>query len=143
MSLPDRFWAKVNRDGPAPIHRPELGSCWLWIAGSSQNGYGLFWWDGSMKYAHRVAFEQLVGSVPAGLDLDHLCRVRDCVRPAHLEPVTRRENLVRGNGFIARQARQTTCRRGHDFDTVDTLGRRVCRTCANENRRRRHERSGR
>lgn len=113
------------------------GDCWEWTAGKSHNGYGLFWLDGQMRYAHRVTYESIVGPIPDGLDLDHLCRNRACVNPDHLEPVTRSENLRRGDGVVGRQMRRATCIRGHEFKHVDSLGRRVCRICANENRRRR------
>ena len=85
------FWPKVE----------VTGACWLWTASCSRNGYGQ-WNDGTgrMVTAHRQAYETLVGLVPVGLDLDHLCRVRQCVNPDHLEPVTRLENLRRGPSTI-------------------------------------------
>ena len=84
-----RFWAKVDK----------TETCWLWTGGQSA-GYGRFGFKGRPNLgAHRFAYELLVGPIPPGLDLDHLCRVRNCVNPDHLEPVTRRENLLlRGGG---------------------------------------------
>lgn len=94
-----RFWAKVNKDGPAPTHRSDLGSCWLWTA-STNWGYGVLSIDGRSIRAHRFAYELLVGPIPEGLQLDHLCHVRHCVRPDHLEPVTLQENVVREASYI-------------------------------------------
>lgn len=84
-----QFWEKVNK----------TDSCWLWTGGVGR-GYGIFYRGadrgGSFTVAHRYAYEALVGPIPAGLTLDHLCRVRGCVNPAHLEPVTQAENVRRG-----------------------------------------------
>ena len=82
-----RFWAKVDRSG----------SCWLWLAATS-HGYGTFQSNGKLVRAHRYAYELLVGPIPGGLVIDHLCRTTACVNPEHLEPVTQRENLLRGAG---------------------------------------------
>lgn len=71
--------------------------CWLWRGAVDPTGYGRFFLDGRMDYAHRAAYRLLVGPIPEGLDIDHLCRVRACVNPQHLEAVTRRENLLRGD----------------------------------------------
>ncbi len=95
----ERFWEKVDKNGPIPLHRPELGACWVWTAEIVHNGYGRFMLRrraGRIK-AHKWAYQKLVGPVPVGLELDHLCRNPPCVNPAHLEPVTRRENLLRAN----------------------------------------------
>jgi HNH endonuclease len=94
----DQFWAKVNKDGPVPAYKPELGPCWIWTAGVDGHGYGQFGLKKSTKAvrAHRYSFEAIVGPIDAGLDLDHLCRVPLCVNPAHLEPVPRVTNVNRG-----------------------------------------------
>lgn len=132
----DRFWAKVDRNGPISEYRSDLGPCWIWTASVYQvSGYGQFSpIRGAKVVAHRFAYELLVGSVPEGLELDHLCRVRACVNPAHLEPVTHRENVRRGVSPMAEQHRQTTCIHGHPFDDENTYIRpgtqdRQCRTC--------------
>ncbi len=102
MSIRSRFDEKIHKD--------EANGCWLWTAARNENGYPLLWAGGKMIRAHRFSYEVHVGSIPAGLDLDHLCRVRHCVNPAHLEPVTRSENLRR-SPLIAEAARQRELRR--------------------------------
>lgn len=85
-SAMERFWARFER---AP------DGCWLWTGPLYSNGYGEFNFDGRNRRAHRFAYDRLVGPIPDGLELDHLCRVRRCVNPAHLEPVTHEENVRR------------------------------------------------
>jgi len=130
----ERFFEKVLL-GEAPTTRPELGSCWLWTA-STVYGYGQFKPVSRQRphRAHRWAYEYLIGPVPVGLELDHLCRVRRCVRPSHLEPVTTRENLLRGETITARNAAVTSCPAGHPYDEKNTYrwprtGVRHCRAC--------------
>jgi len=91
----DRFWPKVNKHGPIPDERPELGACWVWTACLSDTGYG---WFGSEieSNAHRWSWRHVHGPIPEGLHLDHLCRNRRCVNPMHLEPVSNAENVRRG-----------------------------------------------
>ena len=91
----ESFWVKVNKEGPIPAFKPSLGPCWIWTGGLSKKGYGVFSLGGVSQLAHRVAYEWILGAVPAELELDHLCRVRACVRPNHLEAVTHRVNLRR------------------------------------------------
>lgn len=94
-----KFWAKVNKNGPVPDCRPELGPCWIWTGYiDPKTGYGQFGSKGKgTNLPHRIAYQYLVGPIGKGLHLDHLCRVRACVRPAHLEPVTPQENIRRGD----------------------------------------------
>lgn len=124
-----RFWRQVEKtDG-----------CWFWRGAITNQGYGAFGGarvNGRNKNwaAHRFAYEALIGPIPDGLQLDHLCRVRHCVNPAHLEPVTARENVLRGIGVTARLARSSTCGHGHEWTPENTYrdprGRRACRACA-------------
>jgi hypothetical protein len=130
-SVADRFWAKVDRG--------NAEGCWDWTGAFSSNGYGHYFVGrehGQSKSvrAHRFAYELSVGDIPEDLVIDHLCRNRGCVNPAHLEPVTTRENIVRGEGFAAEQARRTHCvRGGHPLSGpnlyVNPRGERECRTC--------------
>lgn len=102
ITTADRFWEKVDKNGPVPDFAPHLGPCWIWTAFRTDDGYGKFNWRNG-QLAHRYLFE---GRIPAGHELDHLCRVRHCVNPDHLEPVTRRENVLRGDNPSARGYRR-------------------------------------
>lgn len=119
----ERFLAKVTVS--------DTG-CHLWTGATMTNGYGRFGGEGRAVLAHRWAYEHFIGPIPEGLELDHLCRVRNCVNPFHLEPVTGAENRRRGEGFAGRQSRQTACKHGHPLDEENTYvwrGQRKCRTC--------------
>ena len=125
-----RFWDKVLK----------TATCWLWTRHRQRSGYGSHWWNGQPALAHRVAYEIAVGPIPVGLEIDHLCRVRGCVNPAHLEAVTPRENALRSESFAGRNARATHCKHGHPFipgNTRRRIGhnghpRRECLRCARE-----------
>jgi len=127
-----RFWSKVQ---------PQPDGCWEW-QGATTTGYGRFHiaHGHPLMLAHRYSYTTLVGPVPDGLDLDHLCRNRRCVRPDHLEPVTHRENLLRSPlTWAARRSAQTHCVHGHEFTPENTFrqhhGTRGCRTCRNRKAR--------
>ena len=94
-----RFWAKVDKNGPLAELRPDLDQCWVWTGCiSPATGYGYFGGrKAGTQLAHRIAYQYLVGPIPPGKHLDHLCRRRECLRPSHLEPVTPRENIRRGD----------------------------------------------
>jgi len=106
--------------------------CWLWNAATDKQGYGTYHHERRMVVAHRVVYEALVGPIPEGMEIDHLCRVVSCVNPDHLEPVTHAENMGRGANT---GRRKTHCVNGHEF-TGDNLsfykrdGAQRCRTCA-------------
>lgn len=95
--LPTRFWAKVDKNGPFPTEAPGLsGACWQWTASIIHTtGYGAFGVEGRKRGAHRVSYELVIGPIPDGLTIDHLCNNRRCVNPSHLEPVTQGENVRR------------------------------------------------
>lgn len=131
----DLFWPKVDKGGPCPDLLHDLGRCWVWKGAKSRNGYGSFrdsGKDGAKTISsHRWSYQTLVGQVPVGLDLDHLCRNRLCCNPQHLEPVTRAVNAKRGAGG-QHQARKTHCPKGHPYDLLNTYFARKgrdCRTC--------------
>lgn len=123
----ERFWEKVDKNGPVPVHRLDLGACWLWTGALSSGGYGHFW-DGTKVIP---AFHFLT---PGQGVRDHLCRTRACVNPSHIEFVTHRINLLRGVGASARNAKKSHCPQGHPYDADNTRlsgrGFRICRTCA-------------
>lgn len=129
-----RFWLKVDV-GPVPDERPELGPCWLWTGAlhGERGGYGQFSLDGRTRKAHQVSYEMAAGAIPEDRELDHLCRRPACVRPAHLEPVTRLVNFLRGDHPSAVAYRAGTCRRGHPREPETTSykpnGDRVCLIC--------------
>lgn len=127
---PRRFWSRVD----------ITVGCWLWRGSLNHNGYGQFSISTTNNRAHRVAYHWLVGEIPEGLELDHLCRVRHCVNPAHLEPVTPRVNMLRGDSVAAINARKTHCVRGHVLAgrnvRIESDGGRRCRACAAQRMRR-------
>ncbi len=145
LSFEDRFWQKVNKDGPIPTTDPSLGPCWIWISAERGKGYGGFYiGEGRTALAHRIAYQLVKGPIPEGFNLDHLCRTRFCVNPGHLEPVTLRKNILRGAGFAATNAKKTHCPNGHPYDDNNTAlyyRHRSCRIChAARERKRRSER---
>lgn len=95
--------------------------CKVWTGALTRNGYGQMRRDGRVQRVHRVAYEENVGPIPEGMDLDHLCRTRACWEFTHLEPVTRRENLMRGTTIAAAKAAQVACVNGHPFNEPNTL----------------------
>jgi len=123
----DRIAEKIERD---------LSGCWLWIASMGADGYGRINF-GDSTLAHRAAYTAHVGPIPDGMVLDHLCRVRRCVNPEHLEVVTQQQNVLRGIGAPSVNAKRMYCPRGHPYDEANTYrnaGRRYCRACGRERR---------
>lgn len=109
--------------------------CWISNRAKHSNGYTKMGLCGDTLLTHRVSYEAFVAAIPEGLQIDHLCKQRACCNPDHLEAVTCRENLMRGNTLTAAEAAQTHCKRGHLFDEVNTYRRadrpnsRGCRIC--------------
>jgi len=142
-----RFWEKVNKDGPIPKHRPDLGPCWQWVGCLNENGYGHFRNEqGKTVRAHLYSLKHAGICIPEGKEPDHLCRNRACVRPEHMEVVTRRINLLRGNGRTAENASKTHCPQGHPYDESNTrrvirrngLIQRQCKACDRDRNNRRY-----
>lgn len=125
--LPPRIRSKVDASD---------SGCWIWMAAQDGRGYGAVWTGRSMGKAYRFVYESLVGPVPSGLQLDHLCRVTLCVNPAHLEPVTPAENARRGlTGAHLKE--RTHCPRGHDYaenaySIPSRPNARYCQACNRE-----------
>ena len=133
-ALPARMVRKIDASG----------DCWQWLGVLTvRGGYGQVSVGGRMKTAHRIIYGLLVGAIPEGLTLDHLCRNTACVNPAHLEPVTHRENNLRGGSgggsVAARNSRKTDCPKGHALDGANLYvrpnGKRECRECKRSTRR--------
>ena len=128
-SLPTKFWQQVDINFSS--------GCWIWTGVHFDSGYARYRNKSlsSSERAHRVVYETLVGPIPNGLVLDHLCEIKDCVNPMHVEPVTDSENLHRSgitNNSINRA--KTHCIKGHEFTRENTIiarngTKRVCRTC--------------
>ena len=139
--LAERFWPKVNKNGPVPDFAPELGNCWDWTGSLSQAGYGQFGRGkkvGVPGLAHRISFMLVRGDIPKGYSLDHLCRRPPCVNPSHLDPVPHRENCRRGMKGELR----THCKNGHPYEPNNTYiapktGHRSCVICRVASKRRR------
>jgi len=132
----DRFRSKVAVGG-IPEARPDLGPCHLWTAYRMPNGYGVFHPTKTSSFlAHRYAYTEQVGPIPEGMVIDHLCRVRECVNPIHLEPVEHVENLRRGKGYAIRNGMRDSCINGHKYTPeniyTDPGGGIRCRRCAYE-----------
>ena len=142
MDKVNRKWCKNEQDYKEILRKRILRNicinpktqCWEWTKSRfSSTGYGRI----SIRYkswcAHVISYKLFVGEVPAGLELDHLCRIRHCVNPNHLEPVTRKENVIRGINPASKNYHKTACIRGHVLEKenliIDSQGHRQCRIC--------------
>jgi hypothetical protein len=106
--------------------------CWEWTGWKNSRGYGRVRYNGKFKQAHRIIYELLNGELPRYLVLDHLCRNKGCVNPSHLEPVTNKENILRGFSVPAKNARKTHCKHGHELSASNIYvypQGRVCKVC--------------
>lgn len=134
-----RFWANVTKL-PDDCERANSDiltqGCYRWTGNiSPDTGYGRLGIDYDQDYAHRISYKWFVGPIPDGLQIDHVCRNRWCVNWTHLEPVPRRENLIRGEGFAGQQSRRTHCPKGHPYEGDNLFysqGKRKCRACVRE-----------
>jgi len=123
----DWFWLGVEK----------TKNCWFWTRSKNNTGYGTLLWYGKALTAHVVSYTLAHGKIAKGLELDHLCKNRNCVNPKHLEPVTHKENVLRGNSPSAIHARKTHCIRGHILigenlriqKRKNGKFQRVCREC--------------
>lgn len=136
MDYKERFFSKVNKDGPTCEHHPELGPCWLWTGGTNGNGYGVCQDEnGKRSYVHRISWRKKHGKpVPKGKTIDHLCRTRLCVRPSHLQAVSLKKNIRRALPYRP-DTKKAFCKRGHplsgDNVRLSKDGKvRNCRACA-------------
>lgn len=123
-------------------HVQKTETCWLWLSGKTWKGYGRLKVDGKYVLAHRISYEMAKGKIPDGLQIDHLCRVRHCVNPDHLQAVTCLENIRRKPLKL-----RLTCREGHKLEGHNVFSRgdqrQICRTCFNRRRREWKHRTGR
>jgi len=148
MAKVNRHWCKNEQDYEKilrnrilrNIHVNPETNCWEWTKSKfSSTGYGRISVRVKSRCAHVISYKLFIGEIPKGLELDHLCRVRHCVNPAHLEPVTRKENMIRGKNPASQNYHKTACIRGHAFSKenliIDSKGYRQCRTCRLQNAR--------
>jgi hypothetical protein len=123
LTVAERYHSRYEID--------KVTGCWNWTAGKFPSGYGALYVNGSNRPAHRVGYELVHGPIGEGFHLDHLCRNRGCVNPDHLEPVTIRENILRGSSPSALTSVGDMCRKGHSMDDsfIRSNGKRQCRSC--------------
>jgi hypothetical protein len=137
----DHFWTQVNKNGPIPEHKPELGPCWLWTGRTDPAGYGRYSYQGIVLQAHVFSWNlhkglpmnQQTRQDVAKIQRDHLCRVRNCIHPEHLEQTDRKTNILRGIGKPAQNSRKEECEFGHGPEnlryTPKGKGGRRCLEC--------------
>lgn len=118
-----RFFSKITK---------LKNGCWKWKGSLTSQGYSQFYFNGAMTTGHRFSYRLSRGEIPSDLFLDHLCRNRWCSNPKHLEAVSAKENILRGNGITAMNARKTHCNHGHSLsgDNLEVVTERRCRACS-------------
>lgn len=132
LKNPHHFWKRVNKSD-------DPNGCWLFTGYRDTRGYGYLYLTGAnSNSAHRISYEECRGPIPEGCCIDHLCRNPSCVNPSHLEAVSPKENVLRGEGITARNKRKTHCPKGHPYDEENTYwapknGRRSCKECGRAN----------
>lgn len=128
IRMVDRFWGYIDADG----------DCWRWKGFCIPTGYGYFMVHTIYPKrrnigVHRLAWQMLVGTIPPKMTIDHMCKVRNCVNPSHMRLLTRAANTMAGSSVPAMNERKTECKRGHPFDSsntvIDNRGYRQCRIC--------------
>jgi len=122
----ERFFSHIIIADAPPVFRPDLDPCWLWQGSTTKNGYGQMRIAGKLVLVHVFAYTTFLTAVRC--ELDHLCRVRNCANPTHVEDVPHSVNLQRGMKSN-QNVSKTTCPRGHPYDYIEPKGRRHCRTC--------------
>jgi hypothetical protein len=141
----ERIWKLIDKSGPVPNHRTDLGPCWMWM-GAKVHGYGVTKIKRKMRYVFHLLYAELHPELPEGMERDHLCRNPGCVNPSHVEAVTARENTLRGVSPPAANARKTHCPKGHPLSEGNLTpyalrqGSRQCWICAKEHDRTRPKR---
>lgn len=139
-------WSGLPQEVEDKIEPEPNSGCWLWLGAlkDSRLLYGSLSYKGKPASSHRFVFEFLNGPVSKKLDLDHLCRNPICCNPAHLEPVTRKINILRGAGVAPKNLRKTHCPQGHPYDEINTYfwnNQRFCRTCSDGYKKNHHKRT--
>ncbi|MEU7340569.1 HNH endonuclease signature motif containing protein [Streptomyces sp. NPDC007074] len=135
-TVAERFAKFVNTAGPVPLIRDVQGPCHQWGGSLDDDGYARFWLNGGNRRAYHYAYTAAHGPIPDAHDVDHKCRNRACVNPAHLRALTHRDNVLASSNVAAYRAAQTHCHSGHEFDEANTYrrknGTRQCRACARD-----------
>ena len=134
LRMNDLFKTRGRWKNLAPVvDSIEVGDCWIWKGSLVSGGYGQTRIDNQVWMVHRLMWSVLIGDIPDGMTLDHVCRERACCNPDHMQVVDQYTNTMRGYGSPARNARKTRCLNGHQFDEANTYlnprGQRACRAC--------------
>jgi|SRR6266436_10149715 len=127
------FWTKVDMNGPKkPWMRKR---CWIWRAFLTKKGYASITFRSKKTYAHILSYLIHIGPIGEGLEIDHKCRTTNCIRPSHLQAITHRENMLRGNTIVTMQTARTHCPKNHPLSGENLYvyaGKRGCFICRRE-----------